>query len=84
MSLPVACYFEQKHCCFRSMLVRGTLVKMVLSAHSLLRAQGEILIYFTRRRESIAILDMVCGKQLILVQRSSTVLAILGILKHIV
>lgn len=43
MSLPVACYFEQKLRCFRSMLVRGTLVKMVLSTYSLLTALGEIL-----------------------------------------
>lgn len=46
MSLPVACYFEQKRCCFGSMLVGGTLVKMVLSTHSLLMALGEILICF--------------------------------------
>lgn len=75
MSLPVACYFGQKWCCFRSMPVRRALVKMVLPAHSLLGALSEILICFlhsTCRRESTAMLGTGCGKQLPLLHCCST------------
>lgn len=63
-------------------------MKMVLFAHCLLTALGEIRICFLAvspaAGKSITILDIDCGKRLILLHCSSTVLTILGILEHTV